>query len=141
VGDMQAFLALLELELRTILRRPHARGYPPRIFIAYRRATPDDIAWCLSLANALTENGYEVLLDELVITGFDADAIARFMAQIADADIALLVPTEDYLRHEGSSRPSSRTGPVRWKRAWSEDSERAPPTSTCVTIRTVSSGS
>jgi hypothetical protein len=106
---IHAFLIELERELRAILRRPHARGYPPRIFISYRRGSPDDISWCVRLADALESNGYEVLLDErhLARPGGLTHELARFMALMADADVALVVATEGFLRHdsgEGSMR-------------------------------------
>jgi hypothetical protein len=101
VGDMQAFLGLMELELRTRLRRPHARGYPPRIFMSYRRATPEDIAWCVQLADALTANGFDVLIDERVVGSLAAaslsEELAQFLALMADADIALIVVSSPYL--------------------------------------------
>lgn len=103
LGGMPAFLGLLELELRKRLRLPHARGYPPRLFISYRRESPDDIAWCVRLAEELDALGYDVLLDERVLgpAGADRNALARFMGQMADADIAVIVVTDAFLYHEG----------------------------------------
>jgi hypothetical protein len=105
LGEMQAFLGLLELELRTRLRVPHARGYPPRVFISYRRESPDDIAWCLRLARELDELGYEVLLDERMLgpAAADRNELARFVGLIADADLAVVVVTDAFLHHEGQT--------------------------------------
>jgi hypothetical protein len=103
LGDMQAFLGLLELELRKRIRAPHARGYPPRIFISYRRESPEDIAWCGQLAAELEGLDYDVLLDELALGPYSGDfpALAKFMGQMADADLAVLVVTDGFLFHEG----------------------------------------
>ena len=105
LGEMQAFLGLLELELRTRLRVPHARGYPPRVFISYRRESPEDIAWCLRLARELDGLGYDVLLDERMLgpAAADRNALARFVGLIADADLAVIVVTDAFLHHEGQT--------------------------------------
>jgi hypothetical protein len=106
---MQAFLALFEYEAQPYLRRPRARGYPPRIFISYRRESPEDIAWCLRLAKGLIDNGYDVLLDELVLgrsvlEGATWTELARFMALTADSDVAIVVLSSGFVQGD---RPNS----------------------------------
>jgi hypothetical protein len=103
LGEMQASLGLLELELRERLRRPHARGYPPRLFISYRRGSDEDVAFAVRLAEELEANGYDVLLDERVLgpAAEDPREVAKFIGVLADVDVALLVVTDGYLQHEG----------------------------------------
>jgi TIR domain len=109
LGDMQAFLGLMELEIGSIMRRPHARGYPPRIFVSYRRESPEDIAWCDQLAQKLEANGYDVLLDERelgrsVLDGLPFAELARFMALLADSDVALVIASTGFVGESKSMR-------------------------------------
>lgn len=94
--------AMLEYHMREALKRPRARGYPPRIFISYRRETPDHCAWCSRLAEAIEALGYDVYLD-LITIGQDPSPteIAEFISKLVDSDIALVVITESYLKEQG----------------------------------------
>ena len=89
----------VDYELREHLRRPMARGYPPRIFFSYRRETPEHVQWCKDLAGELKNAGYDVVLDALAVTGnnLSMEILARFVGQLATADVALVVVTPSYL--------------------------------------------
>lgn len=97
LGDMEAHQIVLEYELRRRLRAPRARGYPPRVFISYRRETPDHIHWCRRLAEALDRAGYRVFLDEFAWTeDVTSEGISFFIGRLALADVAVLVLTDEY---------------------------------------------
>jgi hypothetical protein len=89
-GDLLAQFAYVDHELGKQLRRPMARGYPPKIFISYRRESAEHIKWCEDLAGELKLAGYEVMLDELAIPAGKAspELLARFVGQLAAADVA-----------------------------------------------------
>jgi len=94
-GDLLAQFAYVDYELGKHLRRPMARGYPPKIFISYRRESAEHIKWCEDLAGELKLAGYEVMLDELAIPAGEAspELLARFVGQLAAADVALMIIT------------------------------------------------
>jgi hypothetical protein len=94
-GDLLAQFAYVDHELGKQLRRPMARGYPPKIFISYRRESAEHIKWCEDLAGELKLAGYEVMLDELAIPAGKAspELLARFVGQLAAADVALMIIT------------------------------------------------
>lgn len=100
-----AAFAVLEHHIREALRKPRARGYPPRIFISYRRETSHHRAWCIELAKAIEALGYEIYLDELEIEQNEPDdRVAEFVSKLADSDIALVVVTDSYLGQDNSMR-------------------------------------
>lgn len=105
----------LDYELREHLRRPMARGYPPRIFFSYRRETAEDIRWCRDLAGELQIAGYDVILDTLAIREENpsAETLARFVGQLATADVALVVVTPSYA---GTDREIRRWMFEEWSR-------------------------
>jgi hypothetical protein len=92
-GDLPAQFAYVDYELGKHLRRPMARGYPPKIFISYRRKPAENIKWCADLAGELRSAGYEVMLDALAIPEGkpSPELLARFVGQLAAADVALMV--------------------------------------------------
>lgn len=106
IGDFVAQFAYLDYELRQRLRRPMARGYPPRIFISYRRETPEHVQWCKDLAGELETAGYDVMLDALAVPEDNpsAEVLARFVGQLATADVALAVLTPSYVGTDGQMR-------------------------------------
>jgi hypothetical protein len=92
---------MLEYHMREQLKRPRARGYPPRIFISYRRETPEHCAWCIRLAKEIEKFGYDVYLDLIAIgQNPSPPEVAKFISRLADSDIALVVITESYLKEE-----------------------------------------
>lgn len=106
IGDQQAVLALLEYHLRQRINTPSTRGYPPRIFLSYRRESPAHIAWCQELALGLQSAGYRVYLDSLHSwsNDFDPQLVADFVAKLAHSDIVVPVITESYLGSEDDGR-------------------------------------
>jgi hypothetical protein len=98
LGNRFALLVLLDHELGTRLSRPRARGYPPRLFISYRRESAAHIEWCINLAQQLEQYGYECVLDHFFLAGDDPEAIAAFIGRLGDADAAIVVVTPSYLR-------------------------------------------
>jgi hypothetical protein len=102
IGSMQALLTLLEYRMRCVLEKPRTRGYPPRLFISYRRDTDESMEWTRALALGLQEKGYEVALDALAIER-DAgpDDVTAFISQLATADAAIIVVTHGYLGQSG----------------------------------------
>lgn len=110
IGDQQATLTLLEYHLRQRFNTPTTRGYPPRIFLSYRRESLAHIAWCKDLASRMTSAGFEVYLDALAMTSESPtpEVLAEFVANLADSDIVLTVITDLYLHGEMGSN-SMRT--------------------------------
>src|SRR5215470_14194294 len=106
IGDFSMQFAYLDYELREHLRRPMTRGYPPRIFISYRRETPEHVQWCMELARKLQSAGYDVMLDALAVPEDNPppETIGRFVGQLATADVALVVLTPSYLGTEREMR-------------------------------------
>jgi TIR domain len=105
-GGTIAQFAYLDYELGRHLRQPMARGYPPRIFFSYRRETSEHVRWCKDLAGELHNAGYGVMLDALAIQEEDPsmETIARFVGQLATADVALVVVTPSYVGTEREMR-------------------------------------
>ena len=103
-----ATFALLEYHIREALRKPRARGYPPKIFISYRREVREDIDWVKRLAQEIKSLGYQIYLDQMEIGTDPSEAeLASFVAKLADSDIAIVVITDSYLmegRQENSMR-------------------------------------
>lgn len=103
-----ATFALLEYNMIEALRKPRARGYPPKIFISYRRETPEDVDWVKRLAREIEALGYKIYLDQMAIDSDPSEAeLASFVAKLADSDIAIVVVTGSYLtegRQENSMR-------------------------------------
>jgi hypothetical protein len=101
-GDYLMQFAYLDYVLREHLGRPMARGYPPRIFFSYRRETPEHVQWCKDLAGELRVAGYDVKLDVLAVPEDNPspEIIAQFVAQLATADVALVVVTPSYVGTE-----------------------------------------
>jgi hypothetical protein len=101
-GDYLMQFAYLDYLLREHLGRPMARGYPPRIFFSYRRETAEHRQWCMDLAGELQVAGYDVRLDVLAVPEDNPspEIIAQFVAQLAIADVALVVLTPSYLGTE-----------------------------------------
>ncbi len=112
IGNLIVQFAYLDYQLREHLRRPMARGYPPKIFISYRRETPEHVRWCMELARELKNAGYEVMLDALAVPDGDTspEVIGRFVGQLATADVALAVLTPSY--------PGTESGPPTGMRRW-----------------------
>jgi hypothetical protein len=111
IGDLSAQFAFIDYELREHLRRPMARGYPPRIFISYRRETPEHVRWCRELARALQNAGYQVLLDVLEIPdNASPEVVGRFIGKLATADVVLAILTPSY--------PGTESGPPEGMRRW-----------------------
>ena len=106
IGDSTMQFAYLDYELRQHMRRPMARGYPPRIFISYRRKPDENVRWCRELAGKLKAAGYDVMLDALAIQEADPspEIIGRFVGQLATADVALVVLTPEYAVTEQGMR-------------------------------------
>jgi TIR domain len=96
-----ATYAMLEYYMLEALRKPRARGYPPKIFISYRRETPEDVEWTRQLSRQIEILGYKVYLDEVAIgkapSGIE---LANFVAKLADTDVAVVVVTNSYLMEE-----------------------------------------
>jgi len=99
IGDATAQFTYLDYELREHLRKPMARGYPPKLFISYRRETPEHVRWCAGLARKLEAAGYKVLLDALEFPERDPspEELARFVGRFATADVAVIVLTPEYV--------------------------------------------
>lgn len=95
-GDMQAFLILLELDMASRLRTPRTRGYPPRVFISYRRESVDHVDWCLRLADAIERAGYVPLIDERSFREGSMEELASFISTMVEADICIVVATTTY---------------------------------------------
>jgi hypothetical protein len=111
IGNLSAQFAFIDYELREHLRRPMARGYPPRIFISYRRETPEHVRWCRELARALQNAGYQVLLDVLEIPdNASPEVVGRFIGKLATADVVLAILTPSY--------PGTESGPPEGMRRW-----------------------
>jgi len=106
IGDATAQFAYLDYELREHLRKPMARGYPPKLFISYRRETPEHVRWCASLSRKLEAAGYKVLLDALEFPEHDPspEELARFVGRFATADVAVIVLTPEYVGTDDSMR-------------------------------------
>jgi len=106
IGDATAQFAYLDYELREHLRKPMARGYPPKLFISYRRETPGHVAWCADLARKLEAAGYQVLLDALTFPEHNPSPaeLARFVGQFAKTDVAVIVLTPAYAGTEDEMR-------------------------------------
>ncbi len=102
LGHGQATLVLLDHLMGQRLSTPRTRGYPPRLFLSYRRESPEHIEWCVELTGALTTAGYEVHLDALAIWELESTprVVADFVSRLADADVVVTVVTDSYLRDE-----------------------------------------
>lgn len=96
-GDMQAYLYLIELGIACRSKQPRTRGYPPRVFISYHRASPEHIAWCVELADSLEQAGYSPLLDESAGVALSPEELGWFVSSMFDADICVIVLTEGYI--------------------------------------------
>ena len=111
IGDQSAQFAFIDYELREHLRRPMARGYPPRIFISYRHETAEHMQWGRELAQALQNAGYHVLLDVLEIPdNASPEVVGRFIGKLATADVVLAILTPSY--------PGTESGPPTGMRRW-----------------------
>jgi len=103
-GQVQAVMTLAELRIRELLATPRPRGYPPRVFVSYRRATAAAVTRARSVATALREAGYRVLWD-----GFEGDLsdwqrLGRFLGEVASADICVALVSRDYVEQDGGVR-------------------------------------
>lgn len=106
IGDMQAILALVEMHLLEGLNTPKTRGYPPRVFVSYRRTDTETIQWVGRLATAIEARGYRVDVDENAIGKErpSPDELAEYIGRMALADIFLVVLCEEYLPAENGMR-------------------------------------
>lgn len=97
VGETAALSLMLDYFGSKRYGAPATRGYPPRLFISYRRESAEHIAWVVELGQRVRAQGYEVLLDELsVIEPNDNTEIALHMARLYYADAIVIVVSEHY---------------------------------------------
>lgn len=90
------FGALTDYRARTHLEAPRTRGYPPRIFISYRRVGSIAVRRSVVLAEALEDAGYEVIWDGALEGEQEMTDLADFYAEIARSDIGLVLLESEY---------------------------------------------
>lgn len=105
-GADRASLAYFGSLSREYIGKPTMGGYPPTIFISYRRESDEIIEWVNLLAEYLNNEGYGVLLDSIWVGDINTgirDEIPKFLSNIHRANIFLPIITKGYV--EGTSRP------------------------------------
>lgn len=89
----------------SMAREPRSRGYPPRIFLSYRRSSHEHIEWCHNVAVGIRARGYEVYLDDEVLGGkVDTASLSRLTSLLYDCDVALMVLSPGYAAADDSMR-------------------------------------
>ena len=95
---------LAELRIRELLKKPRSRGYPPRVFVSYRRTGTEAINRASTIANALRNAGYHVLFDEFQENLDEWRNLGRFYGNIAQADLCVVIVSKGYVGNDSVVR-------------------------------------
>lgn len=91
--------AYARVQLWRLIDEAIAKGNPPehpRLFLSYRRESPEHLAWLRRLAHSLDQRGYDVMLDQFIQNQEKAPSVPELVALIATCNIFVPVLTDGY---------------------------------------------
>jgi tetratricopeptide (TPR) repeat protein len=68
----------------------------PRLFLSYRRQSPEHMEWLRRLARELDERGYDVMLDQFIQGQEQAPSVPELVSLIATCNVFVPVLTDGY---------------------------------------------
>ncbi|RTL25937.1 MAG: hypothetical protein EKK47_22305 [Burkholderiales bacterium] len=96
--DFEAF----ESRFAELSQRPRLDGYPPRVFISYRRASQGHIDDAKRIADQLRGLNYNVLFDEDEVQQSESPdvSVAHYIARTAEAHVFAMLVHDEYLSED-----------------------------------------
>jgi tetratricopeptide (TPR) repeat protein len=107
-GLRATWIAELNEALEVRMAGPKILSVPPRVFLSYRWASPEEDAWVEMLVATLRRRGYKVAFDR---TDAAADlSVPEFVSRIADSHFFVAVLDPGYLERIGSGEGRTKDG-------------------------------